>query len=61
MPMDLIEIEHDLKSLQPIISRIVAGSLNETEFRRALIDLTGRLWHTIDHLKSLNRSLQKIR
>jgi hypothetical protein len=59
IPMDIIEAEEDLREILPLLSAITSATLPEAELNSAITAMCGRLWHTIDHLTSLDQGLKE--
>ncbi len=57
---DLIDLEHDLAIVGPLLTEIVGGSVHPTEIMTQLIKIEARGWHLRKHLLRLERFLESV-
>ena len=58
---DLLEIDSDLTIVASEITRLVECKFNDQEdIFKCFDELRGRLWHTVDHMRSLESALRVV-
>ena len=58
--LDLIELQEDILSLSKSLNRIIFTSCSKDKFKRHITLSFCNLWHTIEHMKRLDKAIKRI-
>jgi hypothetical protein len=60
LTMDLIELSQDLPVVSRIVNELVKATVQPHVWEKKLFKLQANLWHTIEHLKSLDETILRL-